>query len=283
MNSRMKYRLIAGASLVLLLSATRPVAAQEESAAPKSSGQKDPLASKPTPRSPDGHPDLSGLWGSGNGVDTHVVNKGDHVEIRVADHAQPHKVAIARRKAEPNQPPYKPELLAKVDELDKKENALDPIVHCKPAGFVRQGPPVEIVQIPGRVVFFYEQENDNFYRIIPTDGRSHDPDADPSYEGDSVGHWDGETLVIDTVSFNDDTWLGLDGWFHSTAMHVVERVSREGDLLHYQATVEDPNVFTRPWVMNARTFKPTKQEMLENAPCADAERDADHIVNSDHF
>jgi hypothetical protein len=98
-----------------------------------------------------------------------------------------------------------------------------------------------------------------------------------------VGHWEGDTLVIDTVSFNDDTWLGLDGWFHSAAMHVTERVSRASDGLHYQATVEDPQVFTRPWVMNARVSKPTKEELIENAPCLDSEVDAQHLVNHDHL
>jgi len=281
MNLR-RRQVFAIAAVMLLFCVAPKSALSQEPAAPESDANK-ALASKPTPRLADGHPDLSGLWGAGGGRDAFVVNHGDHVEIRVAEHAQPHKVAIAKRKVAPNQPPYKPELLAKVESLNQDENKYDPIVHCKPAGFVRQGPPVEIMQIPGRVVFFYEQENENFYRIIPTDGRKHDPDADPSYNGDAVAHWDGDTLVVDTVSFNDDTWLGIDGWFHSTSMHVVERVSREGDLLHYQATVDDPQVFTRPWVMNARTFKPTTQEILENAPCADAEDDLQHLVNHDHF
>ena len=156
-------------------------------------------------------------------------------------------------------------------------------MHCKPAGFLRVGTPAEIIAVPGRVAFFYEQEDLNFYRIIPTDGRKHDPDADPSYNGDSVGHWEGDTLVIDTVSFNDDTWLGLDGWFHSEAMRVVERISRESDGIHYQATVEDPKVLTRPWAMNARVAKPTNVELIENAPCTDSEVDTQHLVNHDHL
>jgi len=273
MNFRVRYAVIATVGSLLLLAAPRPAASQDKSAPPK-----------PVARLADGHPDLNGLWGGGSraGEDTYTVKVGDHLEIHANEHRPPHKVTAAQRKAV-NPPPYKPELLAKVAQLDEQENKLDPIAHCRPAGFVRVGPPVEIVQATGRVVFFYEQEDENFYRIIPTDGRPHDPDADPSYNGDSVGHWQGDTLVVDTVNFNDDTWLGLDGWFHSTAMHVTERISRDADGLHYQATVEDPNVFTKPWVMTARVSNPSKNEIIENAPCADSEFDSQHLVNGDHL
>jgi hypothetical protein len=272
MNGRVRCA-IAAAGLALLIVVPRHAASQDTSAA----------SAKSAPRIADGHPDLSGLWGARAGEDTYTVKNGDHVEIRANEHRPPHKLTAAQRTSAPNQPPYKPELLAKVHQLDQNENKLDPIVHCKPAGFLRVGPPAEIVEIPGRVVFFYEQENTNFYRIIPTDGRPHDADADLSYNGDSVGHWQGDTLVVDTVNFNDDTWLGLDGWFHSNAMHVTERVSRDEEGLHYQATVEDPKVFTRPWAMTARTSKPSKVELIENAPCVDSEVDTKHLVNHDHL
>jgi hypothetical protein len=269
---------IAGTVSVLLLMGVGQALCQGNS---NSSANEKPASSKPVPRLADGHPDLSGLWGERAGQDTVTVKKGDHLEILANEHRPPHRITAQKRKAEP--PPYKPELLAKVQQLDEQENKLDPIVHCKPAGFVRVGAPVEIVAIPGRVVFFYEQENDNFYRIIPTDGRPHDPDADPSYNGDAVGHWEGDTLVVDTVNFNDDTWLGLDGWFHSTDMHVTERFSRDADGLHYQATVVDPKVFTKPWVMPAHVSKPSKVELFENAPCVDSEFDLGHLVNHDHL
>jgi hypothetical protein len=277
MNFRVRYSLVAtmsaAAVLALLFIAPRPAASQDKSAS----------SSKSVPRLADGHPDLTGLWGARAGLDTFTVKKGDHVEIHANEHRPPHKLTAAQRTSAPNQPPYKPELVAKIRQMDQDENKLDPIVHCKPAGFVRVGPPAEIVQIPGRAVFFYEQEDVNFYRIIPTDGRKHDPDADPSYNGDSVGHWEGDTLVVDTVDFNDDTWLGLDGWIHSTDMHVTERISRDGEGLHYQATVEDPKMFTRPWVMDARTSKPNNVELIENAPCVDSEYDSKHLVNHDHL
>jgi hypothetical protein len=84
---------------------------------------------------------------------------------------------------------------------------------------------------------------------------AHRTDIDTSYMGDSVAKWDGGTLVVDVNNLNDDTWLGPDGSFHSEAMHVVERLTKNGDTLNYQVTVEDPNVFTRPWVMNPRTLR----------------------------
>jgi hypothetical protein len=129
------------------------------------------------------------------------------------------------------------------------------------------------------IVFLYQVIAGNTFRLVPTDGRPHDPDAEPSYYGDSIGHWEGDTLVVDATDFNDDTWLGLDGWFHSTALHVIERITREGDTIRYQATLEDPNVFTRPWTMNPRTAKATKDLIVENAPCV--ERDEDHIIDFD--
>jgi hypothetical protein len=78
------------------------------------------------------------------------------------------------------------------------------------------------------------------YRVIPTDGRGHRVNANPSDYGDSVGRWEGNTLVIETTGFSEDTWFGEDGYFHSDAMRVTERLWREGENLVWQATVEDP-------------------------------------------
>ena len=139
------------------------------------------------------------------------------------------------------------------------------------------GPPSQILQMPGQVVFLYAT---NLFRLVPTDGRPHRTDIDTSYMGDSVGHWDGDTLVVDVNNLNDDTWLGPDGYFHTDAMHVIERLTRNGDAMTYQATVEDPNVFTRPWVMNARTMRLGTRPLEEGPPCV--EKDAEHLVTLDH-
>ena len=276
--------------VALLLLVVRPATAQEASNA--SPADKSAALSKPAPRLADGHPDLNGAWRGRAPVDPPVgafpgnaaeqVKDGDKIEVKFGERGGGgDKANIARRKADPNQPPYKPELLAKVHDLEQHESEKDPAFFCKTGGVPRMGAPNMILEVPGQpIVFLYEVLSGNTFRTIPMDGRPHDPDADPSYMGDSVGHWEGDTLVVDTVNFNDDTWLGIDGWFHSTALHVIERISRDGDTLNYQATVEDPNVFTRPWVMNPRTLKPTTDQLIETAPCAD--RDESHLVNHDH-
>jgi hypothetical protein len=168
--------------------------------------------------------------------------------------------------------------MEKVKELARNESKLDPAFFCKPGGVPRIGPPHAIIQAPRMpIVFLYQVIAGNTFRLIPIDGRPHDTEADPSYYGDSIGHWEGDTLVVDTTNLNDDTWLGLDGWFHSTALHVIERITREGDTIRYQATVEDPAVFTRPWTMNPRISKSTKEVIVENAPCI--EKDEGHITD----
>jgi hypothetical protein len=109
---------------------------------------------------------------------------------------------------------------------------------------------IQIVQAPKHVVISHEYLN--LFRIIPTDGRSHPPDPDPSWMGNPVAHWDGDTLVVDSIGFNDKT--EITGYRHTEKLHVVERISRpEFGTLQYEATIEDPNVFAGPWVIR-RTF-----------------------------
>ena len=103
--------------------------------------------------------------------------------------------------------------------------------------------------------------------------RRHDPDRFPGYYGDPVGHWEGDTLVVETVGFNDIGWLtARGGYFHSYELRVIERFRREGDTLHCQVTVDDPEVLLEPWVMNARDVRlnpdPTAT-VPEGVPCHD--------------
>ena len=190
------------------------------------------------------------------------------------------RISVAERAKDANKPPYKPELAAKVKDLSDRQSQEDPAFYCKPAGVPRMGAPSQILQMPGQVVFLYAT---NLFRLVPTDGRPHRTDIDTSYMGDSVGRWDGDTLVVDVNNLNDDTWLGPDGYFHTEAMHVVERLTRNGDTLTYQATVEDPNVFTKPWVMNradaaARHAAARRRTALRREGCR-APRDARPSLN----
>jgi hypothetical protein len=145
----------------------------------------------------------------------------------------------------------------------------DPALHCRNPGVPRLGPPQKIVQTKDEVVFFYADYTGDAFRIIPTDGRPHRADIPDSYMGDSVGHWEGDALVIDVVNFNDDTWLADDGLYHSNELHVVERLRRVGANIEYQATVYDPKVFVQPWAMKPRTIRPTSEELIETPPCVE--------------
>jgi len=139
-----------------------------------------------------------------------------------------------------NFPKYRPEFLAKVAELEKNQLQFDPVLHCRSPGLPRIGPPDKIVQLPGQIVFLYDDVSGNFFRIIPTNGHPHRTDVDPSTFGDSIGHWDGDTLVVEANQFNDDSWLTDNGAFHSTELTVTERLRRVGDTLQYQAVATDP-------------------------------------------
>jgi hypothetical protein len=162
----------------------------------------------------------------------------------------------------PNRPLYKPEYWDRVQELDMWTNRDDPVMTCQPLGIPRHGAPRRIVQSANDIIFFYGQYADGGggqgeYRIIPTDSRPHDPDnaLTPTYMGYTVGHWEGDTLVLDSIAFNDYTWLARGGFFHSDKMRVIERFTREGDEILYEVTIEDPDVLLEPWVMTPRTMR----------------------------
>ena len=126
----------------------------------------------------------------------------------------------------------------------------DPIQQCFPPGVPRiyliRGEPVEIAHMPGRVLMLFEY--DHFVRNIYTDGREHAKDLPGTWMGDSIGKWDRDTLVVDTVGFNDKTWLDNDGHPHTEDLHVVERIRRVNhDTLTIDTTIEDPKAYTKPW------------------------------------
>ena len=246
----------------------------------------------PAPRTSDGHPDLNGVWGGGGGQgDPNFVQKGDTlVVVFQLDGADPYedkhlfaaldRRGVERKAAAPNKPPYKPELAAKLKEASDLQSKLDPAFYCKPEGVPRMGAPSQIVQTPGQVVFLYEGRNT--FRVIPTDGRPHREDLEPTWNGDSVGRWEGDTLVVDVTNIIDESWLGADGWFHSDALRVVERFRREADTLTYSATVEDPKMFTGPWV-TMRTLRLNTDPagaLVESPPCI--ERSGENQVTNDH-
>jgi hypothetical protein len=125
----------------------------------------------------------------------------------------------------------------------------DPVFQCFPPGVPRiylYNFPVQIVQIPGQVLMLFEY--DHFIRRIYTDGRPHDTEQGPLWMGDSVGKWEGDTLVVDTVSFNDKTLIDRVGRPHSNALQLTERIRRiDHDSMEIDFTVDDPKAYTKPW------------------------------------
>ncbi len=128
-------------------------------------------------------------------------------------------------------------------------NSQDPVLNCLPPGVPRillMPFPMQIAELPGEVLMIFEY--DHFLRAIYTDGRTHPKDIDPTWMGNSIGKWDGDTLVVDTIGFNDKTWLDMVGHPHSDALHVSERIRRvDHDTLQDDVTIIDPKAYTKPW------------------------------------
>jgi hypothetical protein len=165
----------------------------------------------------------------------------------------------------PEPPPYKPDAEKKRQEYLARKGIDDPMARCLLSGVPRitvRPLPFEIIQQPNRVVILYEVHH--AFRFIPTDGRPHPDDMEPSYLGDSIGRWDGDTLVVDVVGFNTNTWLVGVGTHHSEKLRVTERYTRP-DLghLNVDVTFTDPDTFDKPLTFSTAMQLLTDTEMLE--------------------
>jgi hypothetical protein len=244
------------------------------------------------PRTPDGKPDFSGIWGGGGGggnAANPIDAQGNFSQISVGRPCHPGQecgpaVNAERdpgmeKRLDRNKPQYKPQYWERVQYLDYNGNYEDLSGHCYPLGLPRQGLPAEIVQLEDKIIFLYAQNSR--WRIIPTDNRPHDPvrSQDVLWYGDSVGKWEGDTLVIDSLGFSADSWLGFSGYLHSTGMRVVERLRREGNTLIYDVTVHDPEVLEEPYVLPTRraNLNPDRKFILPEAlPCD--EKDWENMI-----
>ena len=213
------YTLSAGSltkTVTVTVPGTKPVVASAASSS----------ASTDIRRTPDGKPDFSGIYGWGNlfggrgggGAAPPVLKPG----------AEKYRVTRDPRDTGPT------------------SNCL-PLI--PPNSF---GVPYEFQFIQNRDYLLILHEYPGTFRIIPLDGEPHQADPDPSWLGDSVGHWEGDTLVIDTIGYNDKTEIS--GYRHTEALHTVERLTRVPDGVEYELTIEDPNVFAAPWKVN-RSFR----------------------------
>ena len=208
-------------------------------------------AKSAVPRASGGKPDLTGVWqpGSTRAGTWEEANSGTGLGGTGADPTAPAVLSSAERQTREGAP-YQPWAAKKVLESFNNRAVDDPTAQCLPAGVPRVNSvglfPVQIVQTPQQVVILYEYMN--VFRVIPLNAK-HPEDLEPSYMGDSVGRWEGDTLVVDVTGFNDRTWLIGAGTFHTEALHVTERYTRvSSDRIDYEAVMEDPNVLTKPWV-----------------------------------
>ena len=220
-------------------------------------------SSAPTPRDADGHPDLSGNW---------IVNFPSPIGapgLRRMGGFEPDQASM-QRAAQWNKPLYKPEFWEKVRSLDFSKADVDPAYGCgKPIGVPRQNVPARIVQRDKQIWLLNSVENG--LRILPLDGRKPDPQDDQYslYNGMGTARWDGDTLVVESAGFNNVSWLGWEGYFHSEDMKVTERFLRQGELLFYNFTVDDPDVLMEPWTSYTyvRRLNPNPVRQDEAATC----------------
>jgi hypothetical protein len=202
----------------------------------------------PVPRLPDGKPDLTGMWNAFG--------------------------SVGREEKAPNMLPWAEEVVARHIANDSAE---DFEARCLPGGPPRPSPYLnEFVSTPKLVVLLFEG-NTHMYRQFFVDGSDHPKNLKPTFYGDSRAHWDGDTLVVDTIGLFDKSWIDFSGTPHTPQMHLIETFHRV-DLgnLEMQVTIDDPGAFSKPWVMNRSTTLDTKAEMLEYV-CNENNQDADHL------
>src|ERR1700704_4115999 len=222
-----------------------------------------------TPRAANGKPDLSGVWGGGyNPISGGSTRRCGPTQTKVNCNIPMDNFWVDYEWLSPwrfgimGLPVYKPEFWDKIQELDQWTNKFDPVMTCQPLGIPRHGTPRRIIQTDKDVIFFYGANADYGggnaeFRDIPTDGRARNARTAnlAMYYGNSIGTWQGDTLVIDSINFVDTTWLGRGGLIHSSSMHIIEKLTRVGNELRYDMTIEDPEMFVEPFVMPTRVLR----------------------------
>ncbi|MBI3047245.1 MAG: hypothetical protein HYY76_02945 [Acidobacteria bacterium] len=210
-----------------------------------------PAAGQSVPRGPDGKPDLSGIWQAINAAGWNIL----------PHHAEP-DVPAGLGVVDGNEIPYTPEAAARQRANYANRATLDPVNKCYLPGVPRatsMGLPFQIVQTPNQVTILYEYAHAvrNIFMNSP-----HPKGPIEWWMGDSRGRWEGDTLVVDVVHFNDQTWFDKAGNHHSEQLHVVERYTPiDRDHLQYEAAIEDPKVFTRPWKMSMPLYRRIERNM----------------------
>lgn len=195
-------------------------------------------AAQSAPRAKDGHPDLTGVWnpdGKFSGDFTKALKPGDKISMLPA---------------------------AEKSMKDLKKQG-DPASRCLPMGIPRLSPyPEKFVQTPNEI-FILDEGDIHTFRIVYLNNRPHPAEVNPTWYGDSIGRWDGDTLVVDTIGFNDRTWLDAAGHPHTEKLHVIERYKRpDANTLQREVTVEDTGAYAKPFTLEG-SFKLTDKEIHE--------------------
>jgi hypothetical protein len=231
---------------VLMVSLAAPFAALAQRG-----GAPNPAASKPIPRFPDGHPSFGpapgekGVWGA-RGSTMWDLDPADS-KIQNANLMAPDGFPGKLKWADV---PFQP--WARALSALRRPDMLEPYTRCKPSGAARQAfTPygTEFFEVPELKRFYITNTGGpHSFKIIYMDGREHPKDLEPSYFGHSVGHWEGETLVVDTVGFNERFWMDRPGTPHTEQLHLIERYTRTDYVtMKYEITVDDPGAYTKPW------------------------------------
>jgi hypothetical protein len=269
-------------------------AASEDSAAREAAARAvaakiEQAAAQPTPKVPNGHPDLAGYWAPANGGNEGVFGPQRSLDLTgkqavtfITEDDEINGDAAAPKARWANKslrPTYKSEFAKKQEEQFFRADYLDPSFRCQPEGVPRIGAPTQILVTPTEVVFLYQHRN--LYRVIPTDGRGHDKNADAMAMGDSIGRWEGDTLVVDVVNFSPDTWIDHDGSWHDDNLHVTESFTRKGNTLTYAVKMEDPTLFAEPFTPKPVTLilGALGKHADEDYPCV--EEDQPHFVGTE--
>jgi hypothetical protein len=232
----------------------------------------------PMPRTSDGHPDMSGFWGP----------RFNQAIFEVQDHPTAQRGIGAGKGAIVDPPdgriPYQSWATDHAKDLAEHHMYLEPEAHCFMSGVPHQAYTqfgFQILQSPGKVVMLWEFAHT--YRIIPTDNRPHISTNIKLFMGDPVGHWEGDTLVVDTTGQNGRTWFDMAGNFTSENIHVVERfIPVDSNTINFDAKVEDPTVYTKPWTIAGNFGRNSEAgyEQMESA-CVEGNRDLENYIDTE--
>jgi len=203
----------------------------------------------------DGHPDLSGIWQTMStanwDLQDHQAAPGPFFQLGAVG-----AIPSGQGVVEGGEIPYKPEAMKQKQENFKNRWKDDPEVKCYMGGIPRSNYmpyPFQILQTPRTILMDYEYASSN--RVINMEKKPLEASVD-TWMGTANGHWEGDTLVVDNVGFNDESWFDRAGDFHSDQLHVVERFTlADADHMNYEATIEDPQVFTRPWKISLTLYR----------------------------